>query len=396
MRKFATYRQFYLGSTLLLLLTCLTGCSRDEAEPLPRLNIYVYAPDRPTVTRSEVVPTEEEAKVHNLNIWVFRSNAPKTRVASLSLNSESDLAGLNQNKSASYSLEITDRNFALNPEPVDIYVMANVSADNSGTDYGVTTTESSALDAALFNGGPYYSYTANTDYQAATSVSANGIPMSGVARGKSVTDNNNVLHVNDANLKLVRGVSKIRFVFSSLAGEEGEEVDQLYIDGITLDNKMLYTKEHLFLNTEHPDFWVEDAFDQPVQLVPSDLVNPVAQNDDPTAYSYSSTMTESEYEAKIDEWLGLEESPLTQKGIVYLPESDQKLTGTIYFRLSSDMSPTGRKSATFSMVAGDFRRNQTWIVYAYYIGSSKLEVNTVNVVNWKEEDDMPEHDIHNF
>ena len=38
------------------------------------------------------------------------------------------------------------------------------------------------------------------------------------------------------------------------------------------------------------------------------------------------------------------------------------------------------------MYSGNFRRNQTWIVYAYYMGSSKLEVNTVKVVDWEKVD----------
>ena len=78
---------------------------------------------------------------------------------------------------------------------------------------------------------------------------------------------------------------------------------------------------------------------------------------------------------------------------MYLPESDKRLTGTIHFHLSK--SPTVQREATFMMLNGDFRRNQTWIVYAYYTGSSKLEVTAVKVTDW-EDGGETDHQIHNW
>ena len=48
------------------------------------------------------------------------------------------------------------------------------------------------------------------------------------------------------------------------------------------------------------------------------------------------------------------------------------------------------------MTTGNFHRNQTWIVYAYYIGSSKLVVNSVQVVDWEDTDPLPDHDVPNW
>ena len=83
---------------------------------------------------------------------------------------------------------------------------------------------------------------------------------------------------------------------------------------------------------------------------------------------------------------------LTEFGPVYLPESDKRLSGTITFWLGS----TGPLEADFSMATGNFHRNQTWVVYAYYIGSSKLVVNSVSVVDWEVIDDLTEHEIPNW
>lgn len=381
------YRWFWLRALSLLpvLLMLCVSCSDDEEEYVPKLNIYVYAPDRATVTRGEVVPTEEEALIHNLQIWVFRSSDPSKLVASLTLTEESELQGLNSNMSASYSIALSDRSFAEKPEPVDVYVLANVGYN----EYLGSVYSSNDLEEAVFNGGHFFSFTQGPSYQAVSTVPADkGVPMSGVARGKSVIDKNNVLHINDANLKLVRTVSKIRFVMSSMEG-----LDQLFIDHITLNKDMLYQKERFFLNGDHPNYWVEGTpFNQEVLLVKGDRVNPVVQIEDPTVYAYSSSMTDVYYEDLINQ--GIAAGDLTEKGPIYLPESDKRLSGTIWFRLGGNAGKL--MSASFSMYSGNFRRNQTWIVYAYYMGSSKLEVNTVKVVDWDEVDPLPDHNVPNW
>ena len=130
-----------------------------------------------------------------------------------------------------------------------------------------------------------------------------------------------------------------------------------------------------------------------MRLVESDLSNPVAQNDDPTAYAISSTMTDGEYEELIE--TGISKDELTEKGPIYLPESDKRLKGTVKYRLYDKNGYSEQKSASFSMVSGDFRRNQTWVVYAYYTGSSKLEITTVKMTDWEIGGDG-EHTIHNW
>ena len=382
------YRWFWLRALLLLplLLMCFVSCSKDE-EVDPTINIYVYAPDRASVTRGEIDPTEDEAPIYNLQIWVFRSGDPSKPVASLTLTKESELNGLNEKKSAAYSIALKDRSFAEHPEPVDVYVLANV-LNNNGTNYFETINSGAYLEKAVFDGGHFYKYLIPSAYQAVTTVpEGKGIPLSGVARGKSVIDRNNVLHVNDANLKLVRTVSKIRFVVSSLDG-----LDPIFIDRITLDPNMMYQKERFFLDGDHPTYWVEGApFSEEVLLVTGDRVNPVAMIEDPVKYAYSSAMSDERYEDLINEGVSAEE--LTEFGPVYLPESDKRLSGTIAFRIKNSGSLL---YAPFSMAVGNFHRNQTWIVYAYYIGSSKFIINNVLVVPWEEVDEKPKHQIPNW
>lgn len=367
------------------------ACSSDTDEETPVLNIYVYAPGQPTPTRSVIAPTEEEKKVNNLKLWVYTSSS-NTQLGSLSISGE-ELDELNNNNMGVYSMPVSSA-FARYPEPVDVYVLANVSATNTGTTLDGTISDKASLENALFNGGYYYQFSRfDKDYTAVTELSEEGLPMSGVIRGKAVVNQNAVLHVTDANLQLVRDISKIRFVFSSLVGE-----DYVYIDEVKLDSRMMYNSDYLFLNDAQPYFRVGDngMLDKEVILVKKmtdeeGYPQYVKRCADPKQYAYVSGMDETMYEAKIKD--GLQKNELTEAPVVYLPESDKRLTGTITFHLSG--SPSELRTTRFMMLSGDFRRNQTWIVYVYYTGSSKLDITSVRVTDW-EDGGSWDHDIHNW
>lgn len=369
-----------------VMLLVFGACSSDSSEEqTPVLNIYVYAPGQPTPTRSVMDPTEEEKKVNSMTLWVYKSS-DGSQLGSIILNEE-ELETLNSDNMGIYSMTI-DEKFAKNPEPVDVYVLANVSASNTGKTFDATIADKMSLENAQFDGGYYYKF-ANT-YTAATALSTEGLPMSGVVREKAVINQNAVLHMTDANLQLVRDISKIRFVFSAIEGSS------LYIDEVKLNKNLLYKSDYLFLNDEHPYFRVGTGLvDKEIVLVEKlkdengapQYVNRCA---DPRVYAYVSGMDETAYDAKIKE--GLEKGELTEAPTVYLPESDKRLTGTVTFHLYGD---TESRTASFTMLNGDFRRNQTWIVYIYYNGSSKLDITSVKVTDW-ENGGQTDHEVHNW
>ena len=69
---------------------------------------------------------------------------------------------------------------------------------------------------------------------------------------------------------------------------------------------------------------------------------------------------------------------MTVRGPIYLRESDKQLTGTITYTIGGE-----EKIANFAMQqAGDFSRNHTWIVYAYYAGTGSLQVQSLYVKDW--------------
>ena len=84
------------------------------------------------------------------------------------------------------------------------------------------------------------------------------------------------------------------------------------------------------------------------------------------------------------------EAELKQLGPFYLRESDKQLTGVIKYQKEGE----SEKTVNFEMkTAGDFSRNHTWIVYAYYSKSGLVAV-TVVLQNWTESSGS--HEVYNW
>jgi hypothetical protein len=78
------------------------------------------------------------------------------------------------------------------------------------------------------------------------------------------------------------------------------------------------------------------------------------------------------------------EEKLTQAGPYYFKESDKKISGMITYKVGNALP----QSIPFFMTVEDinkrFVRNHSWIVYAYYNGSSGEPIITVWVdTNWQ-------------
>lgn len=398
----------------LLLLAVLTGGCSGDADGLkgPVLNIYVYTPEAPIATRADigdVSASEAEAKVNTLQVWVFK-HADGSLVGYLgSSETASVLDQAERGTSAVFQVEVSE-SFVLSPENVDVYVVANspITLGESTTRAELDGVLVSAEDwAADLVGKPQGT---NGGLPAVmTAVPAGGLPMSGVLKDAPVTGNAPVLRVGTdgamATVTLARTVSKVRFVFCRTSGTEATNVS---IDKITLDGKpvgegqgLVPDAEYLFLNeaynrtNSHISTTYLDAettllseevasatpllLNIPEQEFPADFSYPV--------YSATATGRAQAYETFIDQ--SVAEEKLAQAGIYYLRETDKLLTGRIEYSVtysegSSMGTGTEQKTATFAMQSvGDFTRNHSWIVYAFY-GSASIEVYTVQVADYVE------------
>ena len=110
----------------------------------------------------------------------------------------------------------------------------------------------------------------------------------------------------------------------------------------------------------------------------------IAETPDPTEYIYFGQEAQA-YENLISG------AGLTVHGPIYLRESDKQLAGKIYYSIGG----VEQEPVTFQMQqAGDFLRNHTWIIYAYYAGSGRLQVHSLYVKDWTTKE--MNHSIYNW
>ena len=392
MRDNRRYIGRWLSALMMVLLVVACSGSSDDDETQQdeksKLKIYVFAPDHPIVTRADngdVDATPVEKKINSLHVWVFEHDNGKY-VGYISLSN----VDLSETTSNTVTMEL-DEDFATNPSKpnVDVYVAANVTAANCGITLSATTTRDQ-LDAALI--GQNFFGVSNL----IKTVPVDGLPMSGVMKDKRITGSKPLFQVTEeggelANVRLVRAVSKIRFVFSKSTSNQ----DELAVNSIKFNANVMPTQEYLFLDnayelTQRWKVWGNEeppTYEPETILVSSVNGADIEDCDSPASFKWDGVMSGQQYETKIQE--GINAGDLTDLGTFYLRESDQKLTGAITYTLkhteeqkNGTADPTVN-SPTFSMkTAGDFSRNHTWIVYAYFVSSGDLVMGIVEIKDW--------------
>ena len=360
-------------SFLLLAVACSSSGDDQPRNPQPTvLTIYVYSPEHPLLIRSGVGNVDasfDETKITRLQIWVFK-NGKNEKVAYLDTK---EIAQLNVGEGAVYQLPVSDE-FAQNKPDVDVYVLANIPADGYASDSKLdgNSSRDDILNATIPE--TIFGLTSPT-----TQVPDDGLPMAGALTSQPVIGETPVLRVgttsNIATVRLERAVSKVRFVFANTEGAPA-----LTIKDIKLDAEMIPNTEYLIQQTQTLSY---NASESPLWTAATAEEN-VVKVDNPTIYLYAGQ------EAQVYENL-IDQSPLTQIGPFYLRESDKKLTGTITYQLEGKEEQTG----TFAMnAADDFRRNHTWIVYAYHVGGGFLQLEAIYVKDWTTKEKS--HEIYNW
>ena len=396
MNKWSRYTGWLLGSMMMLLLEACYHYDEDYDLPpaTPKLQIHVFTPEHPVVTRASGDPVTADAlekAIHDLHIWVFESNNG-TPVGYLH---PTDFT----NEGGTYLMDVTNEFVESHPN-VDVYVLANVFADNCGL--GLTLGEATTraeLDGILIEHSGSNDYFGLTTPQSVVS-DEYGLPMSGVLKGQTL-DNSTAPVLSVGNVQVVRAVSKVRFIFScsALANKE------LKIKKITLDGGVLPKAEYLFLNGSYSETkchikdaglasGYEDNESHMFPLKECDLSVPTSS--DPSVFAYNGAITGQEYEDLLNAELTKIETETVKREIVeggrfYLRESDKMVSGKIYYAIGND-----EKSEEFSLtVEGDFTRNHTWIVYGYFAGSNNLRIFTVSFTDWETLATDP-HSVYNW
>ena len=385
---------------MMLIVLLLTACgseseTTDTNQP-PVINIYVYAPDKPIITRGDVGNvnpidnTKNESLITKLQIWVF-DHASGTLVSYYSPESVDNLNGTNNNGEAQYQLSVSEAfaqaaqaaqtNNTEKPH-VDVYVVANAASCGITSLNELTSRE--ALEALMID-EYYFGLTTLTD-----KVPATGLPMSGVLRDVVVQGSSPVYRLE--NVKLTRTVSKIRFVFCREKPEDGQTDIPVQINSVKLNASRIPLQEHLFLGSlemakPYPVYHVGSYGTDDAKEFLAESWSDIPKNDDPLLYVYQAQGAQA-YEDLIAS--GVESNVLKQLGPFYLRESDKQLKGVITYKKGEEDA----KTANFEMkTIGDFSRNHTWTVYAYYSKSGLVAV-TVVLKDWNE--NTGSHDVYNW
>lgn len=400
MKSEKRYIEEWLMGGMLMLLMLLTACgsSSTEDEPQPQkpkekpvLKIYLFAPESPIVTRANignVDASEAENAIHTIDVWVFEHEAPYKKVSYIHLN---DVSFTGQKEIA---MDISDEFANLPKKPnVDIYVAVNKESCGLHTgEHALTENTTLAELKAAYIGTASFGVN-----PLISDVPATGLPMSGLLENQIISGIPPVYTAMAQNVKLVRSVSKIRFIFSQ-SSSGAPDITNL---SISLNANVLPQEEFLFLEGVYPTYKSrvkstgDNDYEAEATLVSdknsTDHINACAN---PAGYAYTSE-TGQDYEDKINEGLTMiqegQTSPdLSELGRFYFRESHRQLAGTISYTIGET-----NKSKPFTMAgAGDFTRNHTWIVYGYFLGSGDLKLNLVEVKDWSSGSENP--DLYNW
>ncbi len=377
---------------LMLIVLLLMACSGDDestAEKQPTvISVYVYSPNKPIVTRGDVgsvTPIDNdnnESKISKLQIWVFETNT-NNLIAYYSPESVDNLNGDNAT-GATYHLSVSDAfDQAATKPKVDVYVVANTESFGKVLNKSTSRDDLEATMIMKSTTNDYFGLTSLTD-----KVPVGGLPMSGVLRGASVSGSAPVFKI--PTISLTRAVSKIRFVFSREMAETTADDIAVQINSIKLNESMIPTQEYLFLETgENANAYHvgEYGTDDAKEFLDAPLSD-ICKNDEPLKYIYQSQYAQ-DYENLIAS--GVTANELTQLGPYYLRESGHRLEGVIKYKKGTE----DEKSVNFGMYdEGDFSRNHTWIVYAYYSTSGLVAV-TVVVQDWVDGTSKT-HEVYNW
>ncbi len=375
------------------MMLLMTGacCSSDDEDAQENgvdkkpamLAIYVYSPERAAArqalkTRGDVgnvdVSTAAEGEIRSLQLWIYESTSGNF----VGYLGTEEVASLNNGEGMTYQIPVSDE-FAANKPKVDVYVQANVKAANCGVG---TLNEKTAREDLMAGAKIVEAKFGLGNLQ--TSVPDQGLPMSGMLTTQPVVGDAPALRVGTMNevstVALTRAVSKLRLVFAKTTGQP-----EVSITSIKMNAGMIPEVEYLFDKTQALTY---NASARELLSLP---ISDIAETTDPTNYIYFNQEAQA-YENLINDAASKQPDPeVTVRGPIYLRESDKQLAGTISYTIDGDLEQT----VNFQMQqAGDFLRNHTWIVYAYYAGSGKLKVQTIYVKNW--ENRIINYDFYNW
>lgn len=369
-----------LAPTLLLTLI-LTSCMSDgytdtaagKSDTYINLNVSTptaqasaKAPANPagtsgTLGQDETNPSPDtEEKITSIRVWAFKSSTDKATATPIGFKSETNLSAKG---SHNVSMMITRKN-AETLGKIDLYILLNAESEGvlDGKDC-IKMTRADLEALVIKNKFGIADGTAQT-----TVVPDAGLPISRVIKELDVTnnikDNATEAAQHSINIPLIRAVSKLHFFFTRKNVKDTECVE---VTKIEVNENVIPSQSSVFPTATTDANKETDGLtgnltsltylNQKMTFgsVATGDIKPVA---DPTSY-IRKTQTAEDYITKL-------RAATTECHLSYLRETGNKLTGTIYFKLSKNGV---EKQATFSI--SNAHRNHEMVVYGYFLGDKE-------------------------
>ncbi len=412
-----TYLPLLATASLLTLAACSTIDEEIPAppseEPAAVLNLNILAPHTIS-TRAEdreVAATDNENMLHDIRVWAYKSSTAADRDNDLPVG-YAEVANAN---SYGYNKEVNgdEVTYTLNPYtltmllpesmysnadktalyPMDFYVMANTKQLNTLTSISEMPTRKALREASFGHVGTNDDY-GLSGYPVTSANSSDGLPISQIKTNVIVNPNpagQNLLYKNNDPIELTRAISKLQFYFAKMTGVTGVDITKIEING-----EAFPTQQYIFpvennttTNNGYGDVSVANMVstssvisrESGQKITYGNGTDPITDLsdlrlnalDDPE----SLLMKEDGFETESATQYVKRMQAATAYGTTYLRETDQQVTGTIYYTIDGVPS-----SKTFTMPrANDFVRNHQWFVYGYFMGGELTLI--VKVMPWE-------------
>mgnify|MGYP002620664988 CR=1 FL=1 len=396
---FDTAKRLAHGAKLLgaaLLVPFMTACLDypDEMPDSDAVPVTFYlqtaAAQQTRAYEGELTAADAESAINDVKVWIYQGD-----------NCVAYADHINADRKV-----VTSVPQSVLSNTVDVYIIANAASAglrSLDASTSLATLTQSVIDASMFSAA-----------NPVTAVPEGGLPMSIIKKGCEFHMTDDISATLD-QITLTRAVSKICFAFGKFNSDYGEIV------GISLEKNLIAQKEYILPIAPDDATYGTASYTDPYHgdnrthidatagyedselllgsktegtLVASTAIHvPYINTDtpeDPANYTWdawSASHSDLTAQEKATQYNTAIADFVTHT--VYLRESDKKLRGTVYYRLSDNGDV---KEASFEMdtqfdvptdsQTQDFARNHVWIVYGYFSMQGDLSLVNVYIKNW--------------
>ena len=371
MYRFNHIKLSFAAIAVLLPVIFFSGCS--DVHPEQRETQYILL----TFTTREIVQTRsnpytggtaEESRFSTIQVWAFNSGQEQQPIGYKAVGTAVEPLLTDAYGNVSIIIPLAKERLSASKK-LDLYIAANAS------EAGVVIPEETSretLEQATVQG-----FSPERQVHA---VPPGGLPMSRVVKSVDVGRYLSAASNPAAwiEIPLVRAVSKLLFVIAQPEGLTGASIHRIVLEGNSIAQApylfppaVSYSNPLPEVNTAH---------------IKSDAgYHNFAITYDSSEIMLNSHSAPEQYVLGVNEDLQdyvnrLSASGMTASGLIYLKESDQPLSGTIYYTTAA--TGTQILETSFRLDAGKFIRNREWIIYAYFT-KDRLYVHPI-VADWNE------------